>query len=88
MSGTPSIRYSIGQPLALDAPQRPLGTGFVLDAQPRPIVVPEVELSKVAVQVLLGAVLIGTPHAALEEWTQGLYYGGGAIRVGQRPRIR
>jgi hypothetical protein len=38
----------------------------ILDATSCPIVVAEIELSKISVQMLLATVLIGTLHATLE----------------------
>ena len=51
-TGSCPTSRSIGQPLALDACHRFGCAGFIVHAQLDPVVVPEVELGKVAVQVL------------------------------------
>ena len=57
----------IGQPLADDAHQRQIGTLYIFDADCLAVAVTEVEFSRVAVQVFLGAVLVDAPHPALED---------------------
>ena len=44
---------AIGEALALDAPQRLLGSGLIFDAELGTVAVAEIELSKIAVQMLL-----------------------------------
>ena len=61
------MRHSIGQPLSNDALQRRLGPLDVAAAQRDPVIVPKIELGNVAMQVLLGAMLIDALHAALED---------------------
>src|SRR5882672_2569727 len=62
----------IGEPLALNSAQQNLGALHVLDAKRLAIAVAEIELRKVAVQVIVGAVLIDTLHAAFEDREESL----------------
>jgi hypothetical protein len=60
------VRPPIGQALSSD-PGRDLGDAlFVFDAKARTIVVAEIELGKIAVQMLLTNVMERTDNAALE----------------------
>src|SRR5271165_5369553 len=60
------MRRSISKPLSNDAFQRAISTGHIINAKPDAVAIAKVELSKVAVQVLLLAVLIHALHAALK----------------------
>lgn len=57
----------IGEPLADDAGQDLIGAALVVHAQRNTMIVPEIELRKIAMQVLFGAMLISAAHAALED---------------------
>jgi hypothetical protein len=59
-SGRAATRSAIPEPLADDAGHGPLGPLYVIDADADPVRVPEIELRKVSVKVLLLAVLIYT----------------------------
>lgn len=61
------ISRSVGKALAPDAQESTVGTGPVVDAESNPAVIPKIELSKVAMQVLLAAVLIDALHPTLED---------------------
>ena len=61
------VRQSIGKPLADNYLQRAICTLYVVNSKRRPLTIPEIELSKIAVKVLLGAVLVDTFHSALED---------------------
>ena len=66
-----------GSSVSVDADGRagcPLG---VADSELHPVAIPKIELGKVAVQVLLAAVLIDSLHAALEDGEVAL----GGLRV-------
>jgi hypothetical protein len=54
----PEVRPAVGETLADDALQRPRSPRRVIDAQRDAVRVPEVELSGVAVKVLLRAMLM------------------------------
>ena len=54
----PLINPPIGKALALDPPEGLGGALGIVDAQRHAVVVAEIELGQIAVQVLLGAVLI------------------------------
>src|SRR5579883_54 len=64
--GRSDVRRPIGQALADDALHGAFGALHVIYAQPNAIAIAEVELRKVAVQVLFLAMLIDTLHAALK----------------------
>lgn len=66
-SGERLTRSVIFQTLAIDTLQRPSGTLAVLTAKLRAVAVAEIELRKIAVKVLLAAMLIDALHAALED---------------------
>ena len=51
--GLSSTSRSIGQPLADDTGKRPIGAHGIVSSKPDPVVIPEIELRKVAMQVLL-----------------------------------
>jgi hypothetical protein len=61
------VRISIGEPLADDASNRAFGASIIVDAEGGAIAVPEIELGKVAVKVLLAAMLIDAFHPAFED---------------------
>ena len=63
----------IGQPLALHADQQIDGAVEVIHAQRLAIAVAEIELVQVALQVMLGNVVIGANNAALENSEVGFY---------------
>ena len=67
MAGSPLRSRSIGQPLPDDAAKGFVGPLRVVDAIGDALVVPEVELGKVAVQMLFAAMLIDALHPALED---------------------
>jgi len=58
---------SIGKPLADDALQRAVGARGIVYAKRFAIRIAEIELSEIAVQMLLGAPLIYAAHAAFED---------------------
>ena len=62
----PSVRRSIGEPLPDDTLQRALGAFGIIYAELDAIAMAKIEFSHIAVQVLLGAMLINAFHAALE----------------------
>jgi hypothetical protein len=64
---TRSTSRSIGQPLADNTPYDKIGAGAVVNAEPQAVVVPEVELSSVAVQMGLPAMLVDADHSPLED---------------------
>ena len=68
---------SIGQSLANCALNRTGGALHVIYALPDAIAIPEIELAQVAVQVLLGAMLVDALHAALEDRIVALNSVGG-----------
>jgi hypothetical protein len=57
----------IGEPLAFHALQKTLCAVLIVYAKRDAVVIAEVEFSKVAVQVIVSAVLIDALHAALED---------------------
>ena len=57
----------IGQPLALDAPERDLRPLGVVNAKADAGVLPEIELCQITVKVALIDMLIDTDHAAFED---------------------
>jgi len=61
------VRLPVHQPLAFDAADRRNGAVGIADAKRNAVIVAEIELGKVAVQMLLGTVLIDATHAALED---------------------
>src|ERR1700737_4762201 len=65
--GLSLTRRSIGQTLADDAFQRASGTLHIIYAKSDALAIPEMEFRKVAVQMLLAAMLINALHAALED---------------------
>ena len=64
---SPSRSRSIGETLANDALERLVGTCAVVHTERNPVVVPEIELGKVAIQMLPAAMLINAGHSALED---------------------
>jgi hypothetical protein len=64
--GLSVVRRSISEPFSDDAFQCAIGAGYIIDAEPNAMAVPEIELGKVTVQVLLAAMLVDAFHAALE----------------------
>jgi len=75
------MRRSIGQPLADNALKRALGPRNVIASESDAIAVPEIELGKVAVQVLFLAMPIDALHAALKHRIMALD-GVGVNRAG------
>jgi hypothetical protein len=63
---------AVGQPLADNALQRDVGTGQIIDPEAHAVVVSEIEFSGVAVQMMLGAMLIDADHSALEHAVEAL----------------
>lgn len=61
------VRPTIRDPLANDAVQRASGTTAIVDTVRDAVVIPKLELGKVAVQMLLAAMLINALHGALED---------------------
>lgn len=57
----------IGQPLAYRATDRAIGALAVVNPELGAVAVAEIELCQIAVQVLLGAMLVDALHAALED---------------------
>src|SRR5689334_598641 len=66
--GLEELRYQlfVRQPLAFDASQGEVRALLVRNLERSPIVVAEVELSEIALQVRLAAMLVGADHSALE----------------------
>src|SRR2546422_25263 len=58
---------SIGQSLSSNAHQSEIGTGNVIDAKLDAVAITEIEFCQIPMQVSLGAMLIDTLHAALED---------------------
>jgi hypothetical protein len=58
---------SIGEPLAYDTTDRAFSALDIIDAESDPVVMPEIELSEIAVKVLLADVLVGSIDAALKD---------------------
>ncbi len=71
----------VSQPLADDTLKQLVGTLVIFHAERNAIVVAEVELRKVAVQVVMGAVLIDALHAALEHGEKALHGVGVELRI-------
>src|SRR6185437_15965590 len=88
----PCVRISVREPLADHALQRPRGQRGVIYAKRDAVAVAEVELSGVAVKMLLRAVLVDTLHAALEDAVEALDGLGmhGAVLLGDvlAPAVR
>ncbi len=61
------MRPPIGKPLAFDARHSAVSALSIVHAKCNAVAVPEVELGKVAVKVLLPAMLIDALHSALED---------------------
>ena len=61
-----AVRPSIGQTLANDALSQLVGALSVIHAKRNAVVMTEIELRQIAMQMLLGAMLIGAEHAAFE----------------------
>jgi hypothetical protein len=61
------VRPPIRETLAIGVLHCKRGTFPVIETKPDPVIVAEIELRQVAVQVLLGAVLIDASHTALED---------------------
>jgi hypothetical protein len=61
-----ATRSAIPQPLADDSLHRQFGPLNIVNANPDPVRVPEIELGKVRMKVLLFAVLIYALHASFE----------------------
>src|SRR5712664_3625392 len=79
-----SMSRSIGQPLADHAAKKNLGALEIFDAIGLAVVVAEIKFSHVAVQVVVGAVLIDALHAALEDGEEAFNGVGmdGAVKLG------
>lgn len=58
---------SIGEPLTYDTTDRTFGALNIINAEPGPVVVAEIEFCEIAMQVLLTNVLVGSINAALED---------------------
>ena len=58
---------SIGEPLALGTYERAIGAGLIVNAEPNSVVVPEIELGRVAMQVRLADVEVAAVDPALED---------------------
>src|ERR1700681_1766461 len=58
---------AVRQALADDSFERALGALHIVHAEPHAVAIPEIEFRQVAVQVLLGAMLIHALHATLED---------------------
>ena len=71
----PETRPPIGQALALDARKGLGGAVCIAGAKGGAVVVPEIELAKVAVQVLLAAMMIDALQAALEHRKEEAFNG-------------
>ncbi len=69
----------VGQPLADDAGQNVIGPRVIVHAKSNTMIVPEIKFRKVPVQVLLGAMLISTAHATLED--REIAFDGIAVHV-------
>src|SRR5437899_1255287 len=67
LQGSSLMSRLIGEPLALHAEQKNLGAVLIFDAERLAIAIAEIEFSKVAVQVIVPAMLIDALHAALED---------------------
>lgn len=61
------VRLPVHQPLAFDAADRGKGAVDVAVAERHAMIVAVIELGKVAMQMLLFAVLINTAHSAFED---------------------
>jgi len=57
----------VSQPLAFRALEQVFSPLLIVNTKGNPIVIPEIEFSKVAFKVVMGAVLVNTLHSALEE---------------------
>src|SRR5579863_7929730 len=73
----------VGQPLALCADQRAIGTGLVVVSHLDPIVVAEIKFCEISVEVLLFNVLINTDQAALEDREEA--FEGVGVHVAAHP---
>src|ERR1035438_8928856 len=62
----PSVKRSIGEPFPDNTLQRALGALGVIYAEFDAIAMAEIELCDIAMQMLLGAMLVNAFHAALE----------------------
>jgi len=62
----PLVSRLIGQALADNGLDHCIGAHGVVDAERDPVIVAEIELGKIAVDVLFGAMLVGALHAPLE----------------------
>src|SRR5437762_13175368 len=67
LQGSSLMSRLIGEPLALHAEQKNLGAVLIFDAERLAIAIAEIEFSKVAVQVIVPAVLVDALHSALED---------------------
>ncbi len=67
-----SVRRLIGESFPDDPRHRKLGAENVVDITGDPVSVPKIVLGGVAMQVILGAVLISALHAALEDREESL----------------
>ncbi len=77
-SGLPVSR-SIGEPLADNAAQRPIGALYVVHAEHDPVVVSKIKLGEVTMQVFFADMLVNAIDAALEDREVSLSGIGGRI---------
>src|SRR5438067_1050216 len=73
------ISRSVGEPLADDAAERPVGALYIVNAECDALVVPEVELGEVALQVLFVDVVIYADDSALQD--REIAFNGVGVRV-------
>src|SRR5437762_1720250 len=62
--GLSVVRLPVSEPLPDDAFNRALSALYIICAEPHAVTISKIELRKVAVQVLLTAMLVHTFHAA------------------------
>ncbi len=74
------MRQFIGEALADDAAQEVISAGGVVHSKSDAVAVAEVELCELAVEMLLAAMLVDAPHAALEEPLSRRESGGLKVR--------
>ena len=70
---------SIGQPLPDDALDSSLGTLFIIDAQRRAVVVPEIKLGEIAMKMLFADVLINAIDTTLQDREEVFCGVGGCV---------
>ena len=74
---------SIGEAFADDALERQLCEVNVVDAEPDAEAIPEIELGKVAMQMLLATVLVDAAHPALKDREE--VFEGVGVRIAAHP---